>query len=381
MFIPENTSLGGNLDLTGCTSVTTLPNWITTLGATSTGDRRSVYLDNTGLSDALVDRLRTTTTEGMQFHFSRSQKQTEQIFTDIKQGFTFWRDLASSDAEIPELNLNQFDEQTLINYLGRLTGTADYENKVSRALLADQVMVLMSLLTKSDSVSRSVLDQVDSAITTCDDRVALGLDKLATMKLLHDADTLADKKDSAEELRALGLKMMRLDKVNSIAREHVKGLEWVDEIEVELAFQVGVRQQLDLPGSTQNMIYRTFAQVSNDDISNAIEQVNTHCSEENIQKFLAQWDPWKKNQRLLQVKSYDQLPEKKVACFQPCVINKCETEKMVLLDNFHVDYDAFVTSYVDNGRHPATNLAMTDWPKDIVRLTKEDSSPDQPEKK
>ena len=72
------------------------------------------------------------------------------------------------------------------------------------------------------------------------------------MKLLHDADTLADKKDSAEELRALGLKMMRLDKVNSIAREHAKGLKWVDEIEVELAFQIGVRQQLDLPGSTQN---------------------------------------------------------------------------------------------------------------------------------
>ena len=122
------------------------------------------------------------------------------------------------------------------------------------------------------------------------------------------------------------------------------------------------------------MIFRACAQVSNDDISNAIEQVNTHCTEENIQKFLAQWDPWKKNQRLLQVKPYDQLPEKKVACFQPCVINQCETEEMVLLDNFHIDYDAFVTNYVVNGRHPATNLTMTDWPKDIVRLTKEDSS-------
>ena len=148
MFIPENTSFGGDLELTNCTSLTTLPNWITTLGATSGGLQRRIFLENTGLSDTLIDRLRTTTTEGMQFHFSRPQKQTKQIFTNIKQGFTFWRDLVSSDAEIPELNLNQFDEQTLINYLGRLTGTADYQNKVSRALLADRVMVLMSLLTK-----------------------------------------------------------------------------------------------------------------------------------------------------------------------------------------------------------------------------------------
>ena len=61
-----------------------------------------------------------------------------------------------------------------------------------------------------------------SAITSCNDGVVLGLDNLATMKLLHDANTLASKKGSAQELRALGLKMMRLEKVNSIAREHKK---------------------------------------------------------------------------------------------------------------------------------------------------------------
>ena len=76
---------------------------------------------------------------------------------------------------------------------------------------------------------------------------------------------------------------MRLEKVNSIARKHKKekGLEWVDEIEVELAFQIGVRQKLDLPGSTQHMVLQIRAsKVSDDDISNAIEQVNAYCSEE-----------------------------------------------------------------------------------------------------
>ena len=312
-FLSEDISFGGDLDLRNCTNLTTLPNMITTLGSTYNNLCRNVYLQDTGLSDTLIDHLRNSTTENMEFHFFQAQKYAKKTFSSIKQGFTFWRDLASSDAEIPEFNLNQFDENNVINYLEKLVSTADYQNKISRSLLAERVMILMSLLTQGDSIKRSVLDQIDSAITSCGDRVILGLDNLATMKLLHDANTLASKKDSAQELRALGLKMMRLDKVNSIAREHKKekGLKWVDEIEVELAFQIGVRQKLDLPGSTQHMVFRSASRVSDDDISNAIEQVSAYCSEENIQAFLAQWDPWKKNQRLLDVTPYDKLPEKK----------------------------------------------------------------------
>ena len=56
--LPENLSVGGDLRLSGCTGLTALPNWITTLGETTEGNTRNVYLQNTGLSDTLIDRLR-----------------------------------------------------------------------------------------------------------------------------------------------------------------------------------------------------------------------------------------------------------------------------------------------------------------------------------
>ena len=66
--LPENLSVGGDLSLDGCTGLTTLPNWITTMGLTSQGSIRHVYLKNSGLSDALIDRMRTIRTPNMQFH-------------------------------------------------------------------------------------------------------------------------------------------------------------------------------------------------------------------------------------------------------------------------------------------------------------------------
>ena len=91
---------------------------------------------------------------------------------------------------------------TLLDYLEKLVNTADYHNKISRSLLAERIMILMSLLTQGASIKRSVLDQIDSAITSCDDRVILGLDNLATMKLLYDANTLASKKRQRSRIKS-----------------------------------------------------------------------------------------------------------------------------------------------------------------------------------
>ena len=67
--LPENLSVEGSLYLDGCTGLTALPNWIAMLGSTSHGYTRLVYLENTGLSDALIDRLRTVEAPGMAFSF------------------------------------------------------------------------------------------------------------------------------------------------------------------------------------------------------------------------------------------------------------------------------------------------------------------------
>ncbi len=368
--LPEHLSVGGYLDLSGCTGLTALPNWITTLGETTEGTTRNVYLQNTVLSDTLIDRLRVVESPRMQFHFSRSAGQPEQQFSNVVEGLTFWRQLASADSEIPELSLMHDQATDLVRYLGRLTSTADYQNQATRPVLAQRVMAITALLTGSDRIRDEAMDHIHHALTSCDDRIILALDDLDTMQLLDSAERKAFA-GNADELRELGLQMMRLDEVKRIARDHMKTLKWVDEIEVELAFQIGVRQQLALPGSTQHMIFRRCANVSDQDIANAVNQVNTHCSDDNLQAYLAQWDPWQKYLRRQEVPTFDQLPQKTVDRIEDCAISAEKTPKMVALGDDHLDYDALVRAVVEYGKNPLTNSPM-DW-SNVFRLTEEDS--------
>ena len=368
--LPENLSVGGDLRLSGCTGLTALPNWITTLGETTEGNIRSVYLQNTGLSDTLIDSLRVVESPRMQFYFSRSAGQPEQQFSNVVEGLTFWRQLASADSEIPELSLMHGQATDLVRYLGRLTSTADYQNQATRPVLAQRVMAITALLTGSDRIRDEAMDHIHHALTSCDDRIILALDDLDTMQLLDAAERKAFA-GNADELRELGLQMMRLDEVKRIARDHMKTLKWVDEIEVELAFQIGVRQQLALPGSTQHMIFRRCANVSDQDIANAVNEVNTHCSDDNLQAYLAQWDPWQKYLRRQEVPTFDQLPQKTVDRIEDCAISAAKTPKMVALGDDHLDYDALVRAVVEYGKNPLTNSPM-DW-SNVFRLTEEDS--------
>ena len=367
--LPESLLVGGDLILNDCTGLTALPDWITTMGLDSDGCIRHVYLENTGLSDTLIDRLRTATTPGMRFYFSRSAGQPEQQFANLEQGFDFWRTLASSDSKMPELDLRHDLAADLVHYLGRLTSTADYQNQVSRPVLGQRVMALMSFLAGNDRVREDALRYISEALSSCDDRIILALDDLETLQLLISAQSLALEKRDPCELRALGLQMMRLEKLKKFASYHMKTLSWVDQVEVELAFQIGVRQQLELPGLTQHMLFRGCAHVSDQDIANAVEQVNAHCSEAELEAWLAQWAPWQKFQRLQAVPPFDQLASTTVARIDNCHICAEKTDKMVELGNTHLDYNSLVRAYLENGNNPLTNAPM-DW-SGAVRLIEE----------
>ena len=367
--LPENLSVGRNLSLDGCTGLTALPHWITTMGFNSDGDTRHVYLENTGLSDTLIDRLRTATTPGIQFHFSRSAGQPEQQFANLEQGFAFWRTLAQSESNMPELDLRHDQTADLVLYLGRLTSTADYQNQVSRPVLGQRVMALMSFLADNDRVREDALRYISEALCSCDDRIILALDDLETLQLLTSAQSLAQEKREPGELRASGLQMMRLEKLKQFASNHMKTLSWVDQVEVELAFQIGVRQQLKLPGLTQHMLFRGCAHVSDQDIANAVKQVNSDCCEAEFETWLAQWAPWQKFQRLQAVPSFDQLASTTVARIDDCHICAEKTDKMVELGNTHLDYDSLVRAYLENGNNPLTNSPL-DW-SGVVRLIEE----------
>uniref|UniRef100_UPI00214756F0 NEL-type E3 ubiquitin ligase domain-containing protein n=1 Tax=Endozoicomonas sp. SESOKO1 TaxID=2828742 RepID=UPI00214756F0 len=350
--LPENPFFEGHLSLKGCRSLTALPNWITELGALVGGQTREVDLSDTGLSDELHQRISALPQpEGMLFRFDMGRGNPAHKFETLQEGLDFWRELASADAETPELNLQSGQAAHLIGFFGRLTGTADYQNLATRPVLAQRVMAVMSLMAGNDQLRNAAVDRIVFGSTSCDDRVTLALDDLETMQLLTAAQTLAVEQHDPTQLKALGRQMMILDKIKAIARSHMQTLAWVDEIEVELAFRIELGKFFEFPGSTQEMLFRKCAFVNDKDIESARANIEETCTDAALEAFLAQWEPWQKFQRPLAVRPFDQLEPRPVDRIDDCPIFGEKTDKMIRLGNVHVDYDSLVKSYLLNGEN------------------------------
>ena len=143
--------------------------------------------------------------------------------------------------------------------------------------------------------------------------------------------------------------------VNAKAEAHKNTLTWVDEIEVYLAFQIGLADRLDLPVKTRNMIFRRCAQVTDEQINQAGDAVLSECTEEKLNSFLKSWSPWIKHQRkTASIPAYEALPftARKLGSSEICPITQDVPEKPVLCGNAVYEYDALIHYYRIDGRNP-----------------------------
>ena len=364
-------SPGSHLFLYFCPQLTTLPDWITTLGATHNGSIREVCFRSCGLSSELIDRLHNAQAPGMRFTvFGRHSELTHKQFDNFQMAFAFWRELAACDEETPELTLLPQQSHELVIFLEKLTATADYDNLATRPVLAQRIVhALLSVLGK-EQTQNMAMNLIHDAISTCSDRIILALDDLETLELVDRAITLAVQHEDPTELINLGKKMMRKEQVNRIVQTHAASLPWVDEVEVALAYQIGIRKHLELPGTTRHMRFRRLAQVSDQDIDKALAQLHSKCGEKQLAEFLTAWGPWQIYQRHLAVPRFDQLPLQSVDQIRECPIDREIKVEMVMLNNTHMSYQALCRAFELNGNNPLTNTPL-DWSV-VVRLTEAD---------
>ena len=364
-----NFLLGGNLVFNMCPQLTTLPDWIASLGSID-DPTRNVSLLDTGLSDAEIDRLNSQPVPGIHFHASTirgSSEQRQQKLDNFQKSFAFWRELAASDAETPTLTLSPHQSGELVIFLERLTTTADYQDPASRPLLAQRIIHTLLSVPGNEQIRDEAMALIHDAISTCDDRVILALDDLETLELRESAKNLAVEHDDPSELLALGQKMMQMEKVKLIALEHAAKLPSVDEVEVVLAYQIEIRKHLELPGAAEHMLYRLCAEVSQQDIDEALVQLNSNCGEDQLREFLKTWEPWQIYQRHLSIPPFTRLPLQTVDQIKECLID-CEIkDEMVMLNSTHMSYRALCKAYELTGNNPLTNAPL-DW-SEVVRLT------------
>ena len=190
-----------------------------------------------------------------------------------------WRQEAGGFGEFfPHLTDDDWAQLTRIEHAGsfafwlqRLTETADYATPSARSRTHSRVLRLFDALVADGDFAAICFAIADESIATCGDRVAIGLNQMEMAAINREVDrgTL-----DTDALFKMGAAQFRLTELQTIASEHARRVRREHEqVEVELAYQVGLRSRLDLPLGNRHMLYRACAHVHDKDLEAAAEKI------------------------------------------------------------------------------------------------------------
>jgi hypothetical protein len=304
--LAEGLSVGGNLYCDYCTSLTSLPNSIASWGPRTNGNTRRIELSGTGITPALQQRLQQAEMPGIQFYFSMAPSAPADVrFADLNTAASFWSEQAQGRTT-PDLaawtDVLVRDRDFLRQFLGRLCHTADYQQPDARLRLAGRVCDLLQAMDESPALRRLGSDCISDALQTCNDRVIWAMNQIEVAVRIHQAQHT--EKDGAK-LKELVLSFMRLDIVQAHARQKVTTLTWVDEIEVFLAYESGLREALKLPVSAEHMLFARCAQVTQADLDKARDAADAAMREpDQVAAYLQTSAPWQHHLRQQEAKQW-----------------------------------------------------------------------------
>ncbi|MFS8564148.1 MAG: hypothetical protein LVR00_07535 [Rhabdochlamydiaceae bacterium] len=367
IILLEGLSVDGNLTFENCPGLTSLPPWITQMGERADGGTRIVTLENTGLSEDVLNRLRahidTVGAPGMQFNFSMPARAVERNFLTPEEAVAFWKNEAgeTNATSIPALGVYRDSFKT---FLARLVNTAEYGNKGARQGLATRVMQMIQEMAGSEEINRDALQRMHHGLTTCDDRIIHAFEEICMQ--IKVAELMGD--DIPEkELRRRGKGFYYFERVQDCIRRRVEQLRWVDRISIELAFIIPLAESLELPIDTRHMIFRNAANTSDKVILEARDRIMGEYTEEALTAFMQQWGPWIRYQRRIQCPPFEGLEEISEPVKEPieCAIFG-ETVNLVSIGGTFVGYEALRKHYLNTGKNPFTQQPL-EW-ADVRRV-------------
>ncbi len=218
--------------------------------------------------------------------------------------------------------------------------------------LAGRILDVFNQMSQDEAIKGAACELIYEGLSSCDDRIISALEEIELMLLL---DKIEKTNHTAEELKKLGKSFLLLEMVNAKAKAHKETLTWVDEIEIYLAFQIGLADRFDLPVKTRNMFFRGCAQVTTDQLNVFGDEIERACTDEKLEAFLQTWSPWIKFQKQAQsIPTYEELPiaNRELSEDDTCVITLCAPDEPVLYNGHVYEYEAFVYQYRTNGTEP-----------------------------
>jgi hypothetical protein len=206
------------------------------------------------------------------------------------------------DALHAEANSEEF-----FRLLDLLTDTSDFQH--ARQDLSRRVWALLAAIS-DNSVLRAEVFEL-AAARGCVDRLISCFSRLEIRMLVAQASSASEQLSLLELARGL----FRLDEVERIARLDIerritmetdrlrntglseqdaatRGRERVDEIEVSLAYRIGLARTLNLPGQPRTMQFGQIAGVTQQQLSNAAAQVRWASATNDLVSYISQRDFW-----------------------------------------------------------------------------------------
>ncbi|ELP1986826.1 SPI-2 type III secretion system effector E3 ubiquitin transferase SspH2 [Salmonella enterica subsp. enterica serovar Hadar] len=171
-------------------------------------------------------------------------------------------------------------------FLDRLSET---ENFIKDAGFKAQISSWLAQLAEDEALRANTFAMATEATSSCEDRVTFFLHQMKNVQLVHNAEKGQYDNDLAA-LVATGREMFRLGKLEQIAREKVRTLALVDEIEVWLAYQNKLKKSLGLTSVTSEMCFFDVSGVTVTDLQDAELQVKA-AEKSEFREWILQWGP------------------------------------------------------------------------------------------
>ncbi|EKG2000721.1 T3SS effector E3 ubiquitin-protein ligase IpaH4.5, partial [Shigella flexneri] len=268
--------------------LTSLPENIITLPICT-----NVNISGNPLSTHVLQSLQRLTSSpdyhGPRIYFSMSDGQQNTLHRPLADAVTAWfpENKQSDVSQIWHAFEHEEHANTFSAFLDRLSDTVSARNTSG---FREQVAAWLEKLSASAELRQQSFAVAADATESCEDRVALTWNNLRKTLLVHQAsEGLFDNDTGA--LLSLGREMFRLEILEDIARDKVRTLHFVDEIEVYLAFQTMLAEKLQLSTAVKEMRFYGVSGVTANDLRTAEAMVRSR-EENEFTDWFSLWGPW-----------------------------------------------------------------------------------------
>ncbi|HHZ8503216.1 TPA: NEL-type E3 ubiquitin ligase domain-containing protein [Morganella morganii] len=195
-----------------------------------------------------------------------------------------------SDEPVPADRWQSFGQEdnaaAFSAFLNRLKETENFRKDPG---FKAQIASWLTQLAEDDALRVKTFAMATEAMSSCEDRVTLALNQMKNVVRIHDAEK-GKYDNNLSELVSAGREMFRLEKLELIARDKVRTLRNVDEIEVYLGYQNKLKEQLELSSVAAKMRFFEVSYITESDLQTAEIQVKTDENSE-FRKWILQWAP------------------------------------------------------------------------------------------